>query len=251
MTIGFGRIDGPVVAPDSSFVYLEHIADNRIGNVTCATDAECGGDEFCHQGRLCGPYFYGIGSGGGELWASGVCGTATAVHRAALEASLLPTAYTNHDRHISSYEYPGADAEVWWSGAAPGATGQHYKFWNDSGGSIVLVTTTRMRGSDLEATLQLWGTNLDARWSEHTIVDLGGSRTELRRKLTRVGDAPRTSPPLSFEGTGNIRRLSTTSEILPDGKTATTEEWRIDSSYEGPITAPDQRFLSRNHPDQP
>jgi hypothetical protein len=250
-TLGLNRLDGASVADGAHLTYLDRVADDRRGSAACASDADCDGADVCHQRGVCGPYYFGISTQGTELWGSGVCGTATTLHRAALDASLLPSAYTNHSRFPGSYGYPGADAEVAWYSAGPPSTGQHYRFFNDSGGTVVVVAGTRLSGSQLEMTVQLWGSNADTRYSEHEIVSLGGDRLELRRKLTRVGSAERTSPRFSVEGAGNIRREGApTVTTLADGRVATTEEWRIDSSYETSVRAPTERFLSRNHPER-
>lgn len=250
-TLGLNRLDGATVGDGAALTYLDRVADDRRDNGACTTDADCDGAHVCHQNGACGPYYFGISTQGAKLWASGVCGTATTLHRAVLDASLLPSAYTNHSRFPGSYGYPGADAEVAWSSAGPPASGQHYRFFNDSGGEVVVVAGSRQVGSELELTVQLWGTVADARYSEHQIVSTGENRMELRRRVTRIGSAERTSPAFRTEGQGNIRRVGEPVVTrLPDGRVATTEEWRIDSAYETSVRVPGDRFLSRSHPDR-
>jgi hypothetical protein len=286
--LGFNRVDGAITANGSVFDYLDYIIPWAADyNGACQSNDDCPVNHVCRRRESegdtlnddrCSHYFNGGTNGGGVAWASGVCGTATITHRATLDASLLPLEYTTHNNFPGQYLYPGVDAEVWWYGA----TRQNYRFLNDSGGDLVIVTGTRIgteadadagdasgsRVGKLIVSLQIWGTQEDARYSEYLTApssSFSGSNVgapnddsclELVRDLTRIGPQRRESPSFAtagsvdgYPGMASIRRISVTEEATADGQIATTERWHITSCYTSSYSGDPAPVLSHSHPE--
>ncbi len=293
--LGFNRTDARTVAPGGTFNYLRDpdpnlgIISPRDSQYACDSNDDCPATHVCRMDETspfgnamgnnrCGRYFDGGTNDGGTIWASGVCGTATITHRAALDAALMPLEYTTHFNFPGAYIYPGVDAEVYWANDGDPAGDQNYRFVNDTDAELVIVTGSRIgtaadanagdasgsRVGKLIVSMQIWGTSREDRYASYTVehstshpqanAPSDDGCLELVRDVTRLGERERFSPfeqthggVDGYPGLRSIRLIDRWTEARGE-QVASTERWHITSCYSGPKAERLTPTYSRHHP---
>jgi len=164
--------------------------------------------------------------------------------------------------------------EVGWAAAAPSSADPNYRFYNDTGGQLVVLAGTRVaQESDDDARLgdfkpdasrvgkiivsvQIWGTAPpDGRFASYSVENRGNGRLAMVRKLTRV-DPSRLTTSMEAKNRREGHRIDivkTEQTTLPDRSAATVDTWEYESIYNHADTqvVPFIRTgetLSRRHP---
>lgn len=184
ITLGMNRLDGYLIPPGTEFSFLANAifpyepkqSTSRgitfdkdqftLANLSEDFNSKIDSDDFgCPPGlvfntklRRCRAFFDGISTSLQPIYAGGICGISTALHRAAWNTGFPIKKWHNHGKYYpgsygladASYSLPGGEgteAEVYWTtansaGALNYSDSAGYSFYNDSSDPFIILTDT-------------------------------------------------------------------------------------------------------------